>query len=309
MDGPREPIIILGAARSGTALLNYSIASHPDVAGLDEPNFVWKAYNAGVGHDMLPPSLATERVKRYVRRRFAEHVRRAGRTRLCEKTPQSALRLPFVLEIFPDAKLVHVIRDGREVVASARAASTAGVEKITSTRETGPGPRRGSLKNARRLVGVIGDKLHEGFPLRDLPYYGPKLWHMALGLLGVKERFAWGPEFPGMRRMVRTHPMVDVCALQWQLCVEGVLNTLAHRRDVPCYEVRFERLVTEREAVAREVFDFAGLPQPDSLRPLPPQRFVYDPSANRFEKDLTPAEQAIVLDRIAGTLRTLGYLA
>ena len=305
-DGIRKPIIILGAARSGTGLLVASIARHPDVAWLEEPNFVWKAYNADVGHDMIPPSRATERVKRYIRTRFdAMRIAQGDKARIVEKTPQSALRLPFVLEVFPDAKLVHVIRDGREVVASARRKYLGSTEKITRSHE-GLAARGGNLRNARAVLHTMQQKWRDGLPPGDLLRYGPKIWNMSLGMMGIKKSFAWGPEFPGMRRMMKTHPLVDVCALQWQLSVDSVLNTLASRPALDVYEVRFERLVQEPEKVTQEVFDFAELSRPAELRPLPPSRF--DASIDLFQSELDASERRIVYDRIAETLARLGYL-
>jgi len=39
--------------------------------------------------------------------------------RLLEKTPENCLRLPFLLEIFPDARIIHLTRDGRSNISSA----------------------------------------------------------------------------------------------------------------------------------------------------------------------------------------------
>jgi hypothetical protein len=303
-DGIQRPIIIIGAARSGTGLLAASIARHPDVAWIEEPNFIWKAYNADVGHDMIPPTRATPRVRRYIHERFdAIRIAQGAPPRIVEKTPQSAMRLPFVLEVFPDALLVHVIRDGRQVVASARRKSMGAVGKVTRSAE-GVTETRGGLRNLSLLREVLASKWQLGFPPRDLLYYGPKIWNMSLGMLGLRKEFAWGPEFPGMRRMVKTHPLVDVCALQWQICVEGVENVLASRPEMRIYETRFERLVADPEGVTREVLDFAEL-TPRTLRPLPPSRF--DASIDLFERDLNATERRIVYDRIGSTLSRLGY--
>lgn len=41
-----------------------------------------------------------------------------GPKRLLEKTPENCLRLSFLLELFPDARFIHLVRDGRRNVAS-----------------------------------------------------------------------------------------------------------------------------------------------------------------------------------------------
>jgi hypothetical protein len=42
----------------------------------------------------------------------------AGAKRLLEKTPENCLRLRFLFELFPDARFIHLVRDGRHNVGS-----------------------------------------------------------------------------------------------------------------------------------------------------------------------------------------------
>lgn len=50
----------------------------------------------------------------------AEYLARRGKQRWAEKTPGYTFHLDFIDELFPDAQYLHVIRDGRDVVASFR---------------------------------------------------------------------------------------------------------------------------------------------------------------------------------------------
>jgi hypothetical protein len=43
-----------------------------------------------------------------------------GKARWADKSPRYAMKLDFVLRVFPDAQVVHVIRDGRDVAVSHR---------------------------------------------------------------------------------------------------------------------------------------------------------------------------------------------
>ena len=43
-----------------------------------------------------------------------------GKQRWADKSPRYAMTLPFIMELFPDAQVVHVIRDGRDVAVSHR---------------------------------------------------------------------------------------------------------------------------------------------------------------------------------------------
>jgi hypothetical protein len=44
--------------------------------------------------------------------------RRDAPIQLLEKTPENCLRLPFLLALFPDARIIYLIRDGRNNVSS-----------------------------------------------------------------------------------------------------------------------------------------------------------------------------------------------
>lgn len=49
-----------------------------------------------------------------------EYASKRGKTRWCDKTPRYTTCLDFINELFPDAQFVHMIRNGRDVVASHR---------------------------------------------------------------------------------------------------------------------------------------------------------------------------------------------
>jgi hypothetical protein len=141
-----EPVFILGCARSGTTLLRDLLRSHPRLAFPGESNFVPLFYRAfGDPHtDREARRLAARVLRlRWVRpwnvsltpsslahcRSYAELVsalyedvaHRHGRPRWGDKTPNYALEIPTLLEIFPHAKVIHIYRDGRDVALSWRA--------------------------------------------------------------------------------------------------------------------------------------------------------------------------------------------
>ena len=48
-----------------------------------------------------------------VRRIFAAYAARQDKRRYGDKMPGSVLRIPLLAELFPEARFVHIIRDGR----------------------------------------------------------------------------------------------------------------------------------------------------------------------------------------------------
>lgn len=123
-DPSGPPIFIVGCHRSGTTLLRLMIDSHPHISCGPETRFL---------EDL---ARLTERNWSYIRnyglsradwnRRSAnmfgsfqlDYAHSRGKTRWADKTPRYALSLDYITDLFPTSQVIHVIRDGRDVVAS-----------------------------------------------------------------------------------------------------------------------------------------------------------------------------------------------
>jgi CelD/BcsL family acetyltransferase involved in cellulose biosynthesis len=120
----RAPIFIIGCGRSGTTLLGRLLGMHPSVSYLYEPYDLWAAidpatdfiqlYSHSEHYCMLAASSATAGARRRFRRLMSVP---AGLT-LVEKSPINALRIGYLDALAPDARFVHIVRDGVEVARS-----------------------------------------------------------------------------------------------------------------------------------------------------------------------------------------------
>lgn len=109
--------LIMGCARSGTSILGELIGAHPDVCYKHEAHAAWD--KAGLGENeshRLTEQHATLKVRAKIRRRFAGEKGEAAL--FVEKCPRSVLRVPFIRAVFPEAKLIHIVRDGRDTACS-----------------------------------------------------------------------------------------------------------------------------------------------------------------------------------------------
>jgi hypothetical protein len=109
--------LVMGCARSGTSILGELIGSHPDVKYKHEAHAAWN--KAGLGENeshRLTAQHATPKVVRQIRKRF--ELEKGAARLFVEKCPRSVLRVPFIRAVFPEAKLIHIIRDGRDVACS-----------------------------------------------------------------------------------------------------------------------------------------------------------------------------------------------
>ena len=116
-----RPVFIIGAPRSGTSLLYSVLRSAPVFAHWPgEAHEVWEADYHPALRDWESNALTEADVddKAAARIRRAFFLVAGSRRRLIDKTPRNALRVSFVDAIFPDARYVHLVRDGRENVNS-----------------------------------------------------------------------------------------------------------------------------------------------------------------------------------------------
>jgi hypothetical protein len=307
-----RPIIVVGAARSGTHLLAHIVSLHREVAYLAEPNYIWKFSNAWLGHDMIPAWRATPYVRSYIRGTFARFCREAGKTRFCEKTPANSIRLPFVMQVVPDAKVVHLIRDGRDVVASTRKKFYGDFAKIGRLTAADPDGTRGrwlDYKAFSLIVSRFMQRLRVGVPIRDFVFYLPFFFNTALNIAGLRSRYIWGIRLPGLKQLFRSHKDVEVAALQWRMSVESVLNYVANHPEKDYLEVRFEDLCANPIKIAKRIYQFCELDFTTEVEEGIRVEFSKTSKIDAAKLRMTREEEELVNDHIAHTLRSLGYAA
>jgi len=124
-----RPIIIVGGCeRSGTTLLRATLDSHPNVAAGPESwvfvyrlNLPFLASEYGFPlTDLQAMRAESSCLTEFIDRFAGSFCEREGKPIWCEKSPQNIFRLPYIWEHFPNARVIHIIRDARDVVCSLR---------------------------------------------------------------------------------------------------------------------------------------------------------------------------------------------
>lgn len=150
--------MIVGCGRSGTTLLRAMLDAHPDVVIPEESHFVatmvanrsryerphgfdvdaflddlfetprwrgwvrrWALDRAAIAPQLAAPPRAD--TAEAIRRVYRAYAKRSGGTIFGDKTPEYVSHVPALARAFPEARFIHVIRDGRNVALSYREAA------------------------------------------------------------------------------------------------------------------------------------------------------------------------------------------
>lgn len=114
-----QPIFIVGCSRSGTTLFAEIFGARQDVCNVMDASQVWdlRYYDKSADDHRDENDANFWEISR-IRTSFALRVLKSGKTRLVNKNNQNSLRLRYLKCIFPDAYVIHVVRDARPVVLS-----------------------------------------------------------------------------------------------------------------------------------------------------------------------------------------------
>ncbi len=236
------PIIIIGAARSGTKFLRDVLASGEKTAVVPyDVNYVWRRGVAWDHDDILDPEALTERRKKFIVKSLAGIAHLGPDQRLIEKTVANTLRVPFVDAVYPDAVFVHLIRNGGDVTESAMRQWKA------------PPNWRNLIKKAREM------------PLGNLDYIAWFGFNTLRGLArGNKGGNVWGPRYPGIEQDATSRSLAEVCALQWKNCIETASADLDKIDQQRVFNIRYEDLVAGPDALEGLVENL-GLPEQEKI--------------------------------------------
>jgi len=142
------PFFVVGAQRSGTTMLRLMLNNHPRLAVPFESGFIPVFFrrlaeygdladsrNAArllqdiclhpkVEKGKLVPDAAAVLSRRSATYRelvdaiFSEYAQRKGKARWGDKTPAYITEIDILLQVFPYCRLIHMVRDGRDVALS-----------------------------------------------------------------------------------------------------------------------------------------------------------------------------------------------
>jgi len=169
-----DPIVIGGCGSSGTTLLRQMLDRHPQVfCGPESDLFLNRTASTedlagrfGFGVEEVRRWREESRTKvEFIERFQAACLARSGKSVWAEKTPENIREFANIARRFPRARLVHVIRDGRDVACSLLDADWMRLEKITG------GADRNSPEALESAIRYWAERVAFGRRLAGSPNY------------------------------------------------------------------------------------------------------------------------------------------
>lgn len=289
-DSTFQPVIIIGAARSGTNMLRDLLTQVPSVGSwpFDETNYIWQSPLADLHHDELGAEHADTCTIQRVRRTFQKLARREQCQYVMEKSCVNSLRVDYINAILPNAKFIFLVRDGRDVVLSS-------LKEWAAPRDPPQWLKRISY-----------------LPLYDMPYWGSHFATRRMQRMSTRKNprpdhpRTWGPRFQGIERAIAEYPQEEVCALQWQHSVEQAshrLKSLPHHRVLT---IQYEKLVNHPAQYFEGVLDFLGINFPAS-RTNHIVSEVFSAGAGRWRTSMSGELCTRIEDLVGSTLSRFNY--
>lgn len=280
-------LIIIGAPRSGTNMLRDVLCGFPGIATwpCDEINYIWRHGNVRYPSDELPAEAATLSSRRYINKKFQWVANTYNAEIVVEKTCANCLRVPFVDKVVPEAKYIYIYRDGIDAIGSAKLRWTAKLDIPYLLEKT-------------RFV-----------PRFDLPYYAFRyLWSRLYRLFSREKRLAfWGPKIDDMEGFLENRTLNEICAIQWQRCVDQADSALSDMPSGKVIRVTYEDFVAHPQRELSRIMDFLGYQTcPDAIAEA--VKGVSSESLGKGRKALGDEEVRHLESLVGESLKRYGYL-
>jgi hypothetical protein len=190
-----EPFFVTGFQRSGTTLLRMMLDSHPEVAIPLDTTGLWARAERRLSEfgpleedanrrRLIESLLAEERIRLWQVPLSVDEVISAssrpgypgviegfhlayahskGKSRWGDKDPGNMVRLPSVLGWFPDARVVHIVRDGRDACLSLLKQSFGGDDLLRCAEQW-----REQVGWVRQIGRILGEERYHELRYEDL---------------------------------------------------------------------------------------------------------------------------------------------
>lgn len=296
--------MIIGPPRSGTSLLGRVLDRHPRLATWVEPYYIWDHHFRDAPDDQRDAEDAADHVRSWIRKAFNQYRQALDVQLIVDKSPRNCLRIPFIKQIFPEARYIILWRDGRDTVLSIKRQWEGKKQIITGLN---------SIEQWNKRVEIVKKWMIKRPSWRlkwqSLRYeVGPPRYWLKRKLLSQirwEGRFGWGPRFRQWQSLIDHMSPLEFGAYQWNACAQGLQDNLALIPENKRFVLRYEHFIKNPQACLDNIFAFLDLEFPADFMSTIPQ--IWGDNSYKWPKDLSPEELKIIGPIIGKNLIELGY--
>jgi len=248
-----QVVFLVGAARSGTKLLRTILSQSDTVGSIPyDMNYIWKYGHYDLSHDEMNDIIPSKKEIEFIRNYIFKQAKKQNKSIIIEKTVSNTLRVDYLKKIFPNAKIIHLHRDGRDVALSAK----------------------------QRWEGSLFDKEQQSKKeiiqkIVDLPFFAVFPYLIEYIKNNTKHLFSktskhvetWGPIYKGMQEDKEKYDLLTLCGIQWNKSVESTINSLKnHKKEIDFIEIQYEKLIEETSFEIDKLQKFLHITDIDKLQ-------------------------------------------
>lgn len=312
-----KPVLIVGAPRSGTSMLQKVLRNHPVFWSLpSESDMIWDQFCHPSMHDWESESLDEHAIsaadKAEILRLFRAYMRPASFWRPFENADViwGFRRVPAVRKLmrgafkvlFPLlARLSPGSREQRLLEKTASNCFRLGLVNSVFPDAKIIYPTRNGLNNINSLINAW--RHPDRFFTYDVP--------AELDIAGY-EHGRWKFVLPPGWREYTNRPLAEVCAFQWQACHQAMLEETA--REIyrgRIYRLKLEEFVADPAAGLRALADFIEVPYDAYFESVAADLPVVNSPDNVVSQDKWKGDNRSMIESIrpmiADTMQALGY--
>jgi hypothetical protein len=298
-------VFIVGSPRSGTTILGELLDKHPYVGQWYEPYFVWDRFFRETPHDERTAADATSRVKEQICRDYTNYKQKKKCLVLVDKSPRNSLKIPFILEIFPGAKFLHLLRDGRDVTLSIHKEWIRRRHIVENPAEKGKFNYLEAIRVIRKFLTrqpFIRDKI-KALWFETHGHFFDKTKH--LNRLRWKGEIGWGPRFNSWESIYYQSALLQFNAYQWLNCIMCIKQNWhlipKHHR----LTIRYEDLIRDQDKKISEILSFIGIEGNNEFMTSLPK--LKANNYNKWKKEFTMEELRQIHPILSNPLIELDY--
>ena len=234
-----QPIFIIGTGRSGTTLLGKILSIHREISFLNEPKALWHviydkediigSYSDGEAFYFLNGKNAEEKQVVTAHKLYGAYLAFSGGKRALDKYPELIFRVQFVKKIFPNALFLFITRNGKNTLQSIKKWSEIHSENLPN-------------------------EVHNWWGVND------RKWKLLCKQVIPDSKLL--SNYYNEITALTDH--IDRAAVEWIVTMEQGLQNMEECGN-NILKIRYEDLLSDKQTVLNEIFEFAHLENDEKL--------------------------------------------